>query len=115
MNISYNKYDAIENIIFKEGIRIASLEISPENDKLLIHLNTNLTFVAPIKNYMGLKNANIKRLKNYRLIGNGVGIYWPDLGEDLSLKGFLKEFFNSKSQGAKKVNNCLIKFKILYS
>ena len=92
MNISHNKYDTIENIIFEEGLRITSLEISPENDKLLIHLNTQLTFVAPTKNYNGLKNASAKRLKNYRLVGSGVGIHWPDLDEDLSLKGFLKEF-----------------------
>lgn len=36
MNISHNKYDAIESFIFKEGLRIASIEISPESDKLFI-------------------------------------------------------------------------------
>lgn len=78
MNISHNKYDAIENIIFKEGLRITSLEISPEKDKLFIHLNTNLTFVTQTKNYIGLKNASGKRLKNYKLVGSGIGIHWPD-------------------------------------
>ncbi len=103
MNISHNKYDAIENIIFKEGLRITSLKISPENDKLFIHLNTNLTFVTPIKNYAGLKNATSKRLKNYRLIGSGVGIHWPDLDEDLSLKGFLKEFLSQRVKTRRKL------------
>ncbi|MEP6750637.1 MAG: DUF2442 domain-containing protein [Bacteroidota bacterium] len=103
MNISHNKYDAIENIIFKEGLRITSLEISPEKDKLFIHLNTNLTFVAPTKNYNGLKNASAKRLKNYRLVGNGIGINWPELDEDLSLKGFLKEFLIQKVKTRKKL------------
>jgi len=103
MNISHNKYDAIENIIFKEGLRITSLEISPENDKLFIHLNTNLIFVAPTKNYSGLKNASVKRLKNYRLVGSGVGIHWPDLDEDLSLKGFLKEFLSQRVKTKRKL------------
>ncbi len=103
MNISHNKYDAIESIIFKEGLRITSLEMSPENDKLIIHLNTNLTFVAPVKNYMGLKNASVKRLKNYTLVGSGVGIHWPDLDEDLSLKGFLKEFLSQKVKARRKL------------
>lgn len=103
MNTSYNKYDAIENIIFKEGLRITSLEISPENDKLFIHLNTHLTFVTPTKNYVGLKNASLKRLRNYRLIGNGVGIHWPDLDEDLSLKGFLKEFLSQRVKTKRKL------------
>ena len=103
MNISHNKYDTIENIIFEEGLRITSLEISPENDKLLIHLNTQLTFVAPTKNYNGLKNASAKRLKNYRLVGSGVGIHWPDLDEDLSLKGFLKEFLLQRVKSKRKL------------
>lgn len=103
MNTSHNKYDAIENIIFREGLRITSLELSPGNDKLFIHLNTNLTFVTPTKNYKGLKNASVKRLKNYRLVGSGVGIHWPDLDEDLSLKGFLKEFLSQKVKARKKL------------
>ncbi len=103
MNISHNKYDAIESIIFKEGLRITSLEINPENDKLYIHLNTDLTFVTPVKNYKGLKNASAKRLKNYKLVGSGVGIHWPDLDEDLSLKGFLKEFLSQKVKTRKKL------------
>ena len=103
MSISHSKYDAIENIIFKEGLRITSLEISPESNKLFIHLNNNLIFVTPTKNYSGLKNASIKRLKNYRLIGSGIGINWPDLDEDLSLKGFLKEFLMQKIKSRKKL------------
>ena len=103
MSISLNKYDAIENFIFKEGLRITSLKISPENDKLFIHLNTNLIFVTPTKNYAGLKNASAKRLKNYRLVGSGIGIHWPDLDEDLSLKGFLKEFLTRKVNSRRKL------------
>lgn len=103
MSISENKYDAIENIIFKEGLKITSLEISPENDKLFIHLNTDLIFVAPTKNYVGLKNASLKRLKNYRLVGDGVGIHWPELDEDLSLKGFLKEFLSQRVKNKRKL------------
>lgn len=103
MNISHNKYDTIESLIFKDDLRIASLEISPDSDKLLIHLNTKLTLITPIKNYVGLKSANKKLLKNYRLVGDGVGIHWPELDEDLSLKGFLKEFLERKLNTRKKL------------
>ncbi len=97
MNTSHNKYDAIENIIFKEGLRITSLKLSPDSDKLLIHLNTNLTFVTPVKNYKALKNASVKHLRNYRLVGSGVGIHWPDLDEDLSFKRIFKRIFKPKN------------------
>ena len=102
MNISHNKYDAIENLIYNEGLKIISLEINTENGKLLIHLNNHLTFVTPTKNYIGLRNATFKQLKNYRLIGNGIGIHWKELDEDLSLKGFLQEFLKQKIRSRRK-------------
>lgn len=103
MNISQNKYDAIESIIYTEGLRITSLEISPGSDKLYIHLNTNLTFVIPARKFKGFKNADIKSIKKYRLIGKGIGIHWPDLDEDLSLKGFLKEFLSQKVKSRRRM------------
>ena len=96
MNISHNKYDAIENLIFNEGLRIESLEISPKLDKLFIHLNNKQIFIAPIAFYKGLSKGSSRQLKNFKLIGSGTGIHWPDLNEDLSLKGFLKEFLRQK-------------------
>ena len=103
MNTSHNKYDAIESLIYKEGLKITSIKISPANDKLFIHLNNDLTFITPTKNYKGLKNATAKRLKNYKLIGAGIGIHWPDLDEDLSLKGFLQEFLRQKIRSRRKL------------
>ena len=96
MNTSHNKYDTIESLISSKGLVIESVEISPENDKLFIKLNTEITFITPTKNYKGLKNADEKSLKNFRLVGKGVGIHWPDLDEDLSLKGFITEFLSQK-------------------
>ena len=96
------KYDAIENLIYEEGLKIKAVGISKEKDKLLIYLNNELTFITPVKNYQGLKTALPKQLKNYRLIGNGVGIHWPDLDEDLSLKGFLQEFLRQKIRRRRK-------------
>jgi hypothetical protein len=36
------------------------------------------------------KAASPKKRKNWRLIGRGVGIYWPDLDEDISVSALLK-------------------------
>lgn len=96
MNISHNKYDAIENLIFNEGLKITSLDISPKLDNMILHLTNNLAFIVPITSYKGLRNASIERLMNFKLIGSGTGIHWPDLDEDLSLKGFLNEFLRQK-------------------
>jgi hypothetical protein len=36
-----------------------------------------------------LREATGAQVKNYRLIGGGLGIHWPDLDEDLSVEGLL--------------------------
>jgi Protein of unknown function (DUF2442) len=92
MSTLHNKYDTIENLIFEEGLRIKSLEINQEKDKMIIHLSNDVKFITSITHYKGLKKATNKKLLHFKFIGSGTGISWPDLDEDLSLKGFLKEF-----------------------
>jgi hypothetical protein len=57
-----------------------------------IDLNTPFSIKVPYRNFPRLANANMMELNNYELIGKGIGIHWPLLDEDLSLKGILKDF-----------------------
>jgi hypothetical protein len=91
MNTFRNKYDAIEKIIFDEGLRISNLELKPEIGKMLVFLNTNHILAMPLAKYKSLKKANLKDLQKFELIADGTGIHWPKLDEDLSLKGLLKD------------------------
>lgn len=91
MNTSANKqFDAIENLIFTEGLRIKAVDIHPELDLMTIYLNTQAVLSHNISFYQLLKGANRTQLLQYELIGGGIGIHWPLLDEDLSLKGFLQ-------------------------
>ncbi len=92
MNTLVNKYDSIENIIFKENLKITSIRFSISLDKMYVHLNNGHSFVVPTKKYKRLTNVLEESLKNYQIIADGTGIHWPDLDEDLSLKGFFKDF-----------------------
>ena len=92
MNTFQNKYDSIENLIFNEGLKINSLDFSNSFDKVFIHLTNDLVFIIPTQLFGNLKKSKKESLKNYKLIAEGTGIYWPDLDEDLSLKGFLKDY-----------------------
>ncbi len=103
MNTSLNKYDAIENLIFNEGLKIKSVNFSNSLDKMFIHLNNNLVFIVPTHSFGKLKNASAKSLNNYKLIAGGTGIHWAELDEDLSLKGFLKEYLKQKVQTEKEL------------
>ncbi len=91
MSISANKYDAIEKLIYEDGIRISAVDFHPELDVMLIILNTKAVLRQPISAYPVLKNADKKSLTQFQLISDGTGIHWPDLDEDLSLKGFLRD------------------------
>jgi hypothetical protein len=92
MITSTNKqFDAIEYIIFTEGLRIQALDIHPELDLMTIYLNTKAVFSQNISSYKLLKGAEKSQLLQYELIGGGTGVHWPLLDEDLSLKGFLQD------------------------
>ena len=85
-----NQYDAIENLIFKEGLRIEALDFHPDQDLMLVVLNTKVVLTQHFSSYNTLKAADKSQLLQYELIGNGTGVHWPLLDEDLSLKGFLQ-------------------------
>jgi hypothetical protein len=92
MNTSANKqFDAIDNIIFKEGLRIKAVDIHPELDLITIYLNTKAVLSQNISAHKLLKEAEKSHLLQFELVGGGTGIHWPLLDEDLSLKGFLQD------------------------
>ena len=85
-----NQFDAIESLILNEGLRIEALDFHPEQGMMLIILNTKVVLNQSLSAYSSLKNANHSQLLQYRLIAGDTGVHWPELDEDLSLKGFLQ-------------------------
>lgn len=101
MSTSDNSYDAIENLIFSQKLKIKSVDIDKKSDRITCQISSDdslIFLIVPISHYRRLKDGDEKALKNYRLIGGKTGIHWPDLDEDLSLKGFLKEYLKQKVQ-----------------
>ncbi|KEO71858.1 DUF2442 domain-containing protein [Anditalea andensis] len=91
MNSFSNEYDTIEKLIYEEGLKINALHFHPDLDLMLIVLSNKKVLQWAISSSLRLGQATLEQLHNYRLIGKGAGVHWPDLDEDLSLKGFLKE------------------------
>jgi hypothetical protein len=91
MNTSLNNYDAIEKMIYDEGLRIEAIDFHPELDVMLIVLNTKAVLHQKLSPYQNLKGIGKDVLLKYELINNGTGIHWSSLDEDLSLKGFLRD------------------------
>jgi Protein of unknown function (DUF2442) len=71
-------------------LRIEALDFHPDQDMMLVILNTKVVLIQNLSSYKSLKKADKSQLLQYELIGKGTGVHWPQLDEDLSLKGFLQ-------------------------
>jgi len=56
---------------------------------LIVRLEDGRVVHVPIQWFPRLRNATPEELADWRLIGRGVGIHWPKLEEDLSVRGLL--------------------------
>lgn len=56
---------------------------------LAVDLADGRTLVIPIAWYPRLLHGTPAERANWRLIGSGQGIHWPDLDEDISIEGLL--------------------------
>ena len=58
-------------------------------DTLSVDLSDGRTLTVPLAWYPRLLHATPSERGNWRLIGGGEGIHWPDVEEDLSVEGLL--------------------------
>ena len=86
-----NKFDSLEKMIFSNKLRIRKLDIHPDLNIMNIILNTGFVIRTNLSSYPTLKKATSSKVLNFKIIGNGTGIHWPTLDEDLSLKVFLRD------------------------
>ncbi|HDY83832.1 MAG TPA: DUF2442 domain-containing protein [Halieaceae bacterium] len=58
--------------------------------ELVVSLTDGRTICVPLAWYARLAKASAEQLQDYELLGDGDGIHWPQLDEDLSVKGLLQ-------------------------
>ena len=56
---------------------------------IFVELLDGRTISAPLLWFPKLSQARQDQLDNWELLGDGEGIHWPDLDEDLSVAGLL--------------------------
>lgn len=69
------------------SVKAQSATIS--EDALIVDLNDGRTISVPLAWYPRLLNGNAEERHNWRLIGTGEGIHWPDLDEDISVESLV--------------------------
>ena len=59
-------------------------------DELIVSLVDGRKVLVPLTWYPRLAVADDKQRARWELLGDGQGIHWPDIDEDLSVSGILK-------------------------
>lgn len=65
-------------------------QVTYTEDELIVTLVDGRKVSAPLIWFPKLANATPSELANWELLGDGQGIHWPDIDEDLSVNGLLK-------------------------
>jgi hypothetical protein len=66
-----------------------ALRVEVLEGDLVVHLEDGRTVSVPLEWFPKLRDASPDALGDWRLVGRGVGIHWPKLDEDLSVRGLL--------------------------
>ena len=69
-------------------------------DALVVELVDGRTLTVPLAWYPRLAHGRPAERANWRLIGRGEGIHWPDLDEDISVEGLLAGRRSGESQAS---------------
>ena len=72
--------------------------ISVSEDTLTAELSDGRTISVPLTWYPRLIHGTIGERNNWRLIGGGQGIHWPELDEDISVESLLAGRASGESQ-----------------
>ena len=58
-------------------------------DTLTVELSDGRVISVPLAWYPRLLHSTPEERRNWRLIGDGEGIHWPDLDEDISIENLI--------------------------
>ena len=64
-------------------------DVKCTEEALIVELLDGRTISAPLVWFPRLASATKEQLNNWELLGDGDGIHWPGVDEDLSVKGLL--------------------------
>ncbi len=67
-----------------------AVTVTVTDDQLLVVLADGRELAAPLAWFPRLAEASAEQRKNWRLIGRGQGIHWPDVDEDISVASLLR-------------------------
>lgn len=67
-----------------------ALQVEVTEDELTVALADGRRVSVPLAWFPRLLHASPAQRNNWQLLGDGEGIHWPDVDEDLSVAGILR-------------------------
>jgi uncharacterized protein DUF2442 len=83
---------------FVETQLATAQRVTVTEDALIVDLIDGRILSVPLAWYPRLSHGSQQERDNWRLIGDGEGIHWPELDEDLSVAGLLAGRRSGESQ-----------------
>lgn len=71
-----------EHAVFAQDVRFSK-------DAMTVYLDDARVLSVPLTWYPRLLHGTKQARENFELIGDGEGIHWPELDEDISIQGLL--------------------------
>ncbi|MER0216525.1 MAG: DUF2442 domain-containing protein [Nitrosomonas sp.] len=71
-------------------MHVLAKSVQFSDDDMIVSLIDGRTIAVPLVWFPHLASASQKQLTNYELLGDGEGIHWPDVDEDISVAGLLR-------------------------
>jgi len=68
-------------------VRIKDIKVT--DDEIIAYLVDGRIISVPIAWSWRLSEATPEQRRNYEIIGEGIGVHWPDIDEDISAEGML--------------------------
>ena len=65
-------------------------DVSFTENEFIVSLVDGRTLSVPLEWFPRLAKASKSKRSNHELLGDGEGIHWPDLDEDISIDGLLR-------------------------
>ena len=77
-----------------------ALNVSVTDDAIAVDLSDGRTISVPLGWYPRLLHGSAEERSNWRFVGGGEGIHWPELDEDISVGNLLAGRPSGESQNS---------------
>lgn len=77
----------MSTVVKPQEVRIKNIEVT--DDTIIVYLVDGRVISVPLAWSWRLSEATPEQRANYEIIGDGQGIRWPEIDEDISAEGML--------------------------